>query len=299
MPLLLTDDSQEQTRRVYASLADLEYAASEVDFEPWHALQAWLAAQGETRVAVPFVRALADAMPVGATRLRRDFATLLSLVRAHATLYRAQRESDDRGRLVATIKGDYAPVRDLVSSVIAEAVDATVSEATRETVDAVREIIKDGAEYATPSSVALRLRIGRSASYDRIKRALASGHLTNLAGRNERTIKLGLGEALPGDAGFLPTAETVVRAMSGGNHGHRFRVTVPDGGSESECPGHPEDPTIVRVSRSAETVDESGAQCRRHGNPVRSWLGRDGLRRCFACDPPIFQGEIVAEGAAR
>ena len=247
---------------------------------------------------MPFVHALADAMPACATRLRRDFATLLSLVRAHTTLYRAQRELDDRGRLVATIEGDYAPVRELVSSVIAEAVDATVSAATRETVEAVRKVIEEGAEYATPSTVAPRLGIGRSASYDRIKRALASGHLTNLAGRNERTIRLALGEALPGEGGFLPAAKTIVRATSGGSHGHRFRGALLDRGIESERPAHPDDPAVVRVSRLGESVEDPAARCPRHGVGVRSWLGRDGLRRCFACDPPVFPGEVVAESVA-
>ncbi len=183
----LTDDSREQTRRVFASLASIEDHASLVDFEPWHALQTWLAAHPKTHVVVPFMDALASVMPDSATRLRRDFATLLSLVRAHAVLHRAQREQDDRGRLVATLEGDYAPVRELVSSAIAETVDATVSTATRETIEAIRQVIEEGAEHATASAVTARLEVGRSASYDRINRALASGYLTNLAGSNGAT----------------------------------------------------------------------------------------------------------------
>ena len=35
--------------------------------------------------------------------IRRDFMTLLNLIRAHAILHQATRERDDRGRVVATL----------------------------------------------------------------------------------------------------------------------------------------------------------------------------------------------------
>ena len=146
---------------------------------------------------VPFVEALAQSMPVGATRLRRDFGILLSLVRAHAIVYRAQRELNADGSLVATLDGDYAPVRELVSDLIAEGVDATVSTATRATVEAVRESVEKGETHATPGVVIARLELGRSAGYDRIKRALASGYLVNLAARGDRMMKLAVGAPLP------------------------------------------------------------------------------------------------------
>jgi hypothetical protein len=71
-------------------------------------------------------------MPAGATRLRRDFVSLVCLVRAHAILYQAQRERDQQGRIVATVEGDYEPVRALVAALIAEGVEASVPERTRE-----------------------------------------------------------------------------------------------------------------------------------------------------------------------
>jgi hypothetical protein len=94
---IVTDDSPEQTRRVYGVLADLEDERDPpVDLEAWHDLQEWLAGR-DARAVVPFIRALAELMPVSATRLRRDFASLVSLVRAHALLYQAQRERDELG----------------------------------------------------------------------------------------------------------------------------------------------------------------------------------------------------------
>jgi hypothetical protein len=77
-------------------------------------------------------------MPTGATRLRRDFVSLLSLVRAHAILYQAQRDREHHGRTVATVEGDYEPVRALTGDLIAEGVEASVPARTRETVEVVR-----------------------------------------------------------------------------------------------------------------------------------------------------------------
>ena len=69
-------------------------------------------------------------------RLRRDFGSVLALIRAHAVLHQASRERDADGRIIATLD-DYAVVRDLVADIIAEGVGATVSPAVRETVLAV------------------------------------------------------------------------------------------------------------------------------------------------------------------
>ncbi len=213
---IVTDDSTEQTRRVYGVLADLEDdTGSSVDFEAWHDLQEWIASRN-TRAVIPFISALAALMPVSATRLRRDFASLLSLVRAHALLYQAQRETDANGRIVATVEGDYAPVRDLVGDLIAEGVEASVSKTIRETVEAVRALQDEGSDAVSRKALAERLGVGKSATYDRIRRALLAGYLVNLAGRDERGMRLTIGAALPGaGADFLPSPEEIVRHMSG------------------------------------------------------------------------------------
>jgi hypothetical protein len=41
-------------------------------------------------------------MPTGATRLRRDFVSMLCLIRASALLHQVNRERDEHGRIVAT-----------------------------------------------------------------------------------------------------------------------------------------------------------------------------------------------------
>ena len=104
----LTDDTPEQTRRIFHALADLEDGADTlVDFEAWHQLQRWIAAHGENRVVIPYIKTLAELMPTSATRLRRDFISMLCLVRAHAILHQQTRRRDDAGRIIATVARQF------------------------------------------------------------------------------------------------------------------------------------------------------------------------------------------------
>jgi hypothetical protein len=248
-----TDDSREQTRRVYEAIAQLEDAEAAVDFQRWHELQAWLASFGETSVVIPYVTALAVTMPDDSTRLRRDFVTELSLVRAHAILHRAQREIDTRGRIVATI-ADYAAVRELVGEIIAQGVDAAVSTAVRDTVEAVSALEGMPKVAVTPSAVIARLEVGRSAGYDRIRRALASGYLINEAPAGHRGMKLVTGAALPGDSSYLPEPEDILRHMSGNATGHQSPAPSRPGVDPSGCPERPADTDDAAAEESSDPL---------------------------------------------
>ena len=65
----------------------------------------------------PFAPELAKLVPPVAVRLRRDFGTVLMLIRAHALLHQATRIKDNEGRMIATI-ADYAAVRELVAEIL-------------------------------------------------------------------------------------------------------------------------------------------------------------------------------------
>jgi hypothetical protein len=205
---LVTDDSPEQTRRVFATLAGLEDEDEcPVPFENWHELQEWIA-DGDNRVGIPYVTTLAKLMPDSAARLRRDFVSLLCLLRAHAILHQASRDRDERGRIVATL-GDYAAIRDLCSALVAEGADAGVPNAVRETVEATRNLLETGLEFAGPKTIADKLGIGLPATYDRLRRARHSGYVVDIASNQERRMKIILGAPLPDEPEFLPTVEAV------------------------------------------------------------------------------------------
>jgi hypothetical protein len=235
-----TDDSPEQTRRVYLVLAGLEDTDEDpVDYEQWHELQEWLADHGERRVLIPYVRALAHLFPDVAARLRRDYVSTLCLTGAHAILHQATRERDSHGRIVATI-GDYECVRELVGPLIAEGADAGVSPAIGETVETVKQLLQENRTgHVGMKAIVDALAVGRSAAYDRINRALLHGYLIDLSGKNERGKKIALGGALPGEDLFLPTGDDLVRATSDTPTGHVFRSTIDDTDDTSGRPGRP------------------------------------------------------------
>lgn len=139
------DDSQQATRAALEILAinrGLNMTPGEpVDFGPWQDFQRWLAA-GELRVVVDFAPELAKLMPPVTVRVRRDFVQVLAAIKVHALLHREQRSRLD-GQIVATIEQDYAAVRPLMASILAEAAETKISKGVRQTVAAVKKVLAD------------------------------------------------------------------------------------------------------------------------------------------------------------
>ena len=208
------DDTREHTKKVMRAIASNN--GQVVDMTGWHELQYWLA-DGERRVEVPFGLRLANLMPPVAVRLRRDFKSLLALVRAHALLHRAGRDVDEHGRIIATLD-DYATVRELVLGVISEGLNATVSAATRETVEAVAVIVGNGTQYASNARLEQALKIDRSAVYRRVSKAISQGYLINDEDRPRKPTKLKLGEPLPEDEAILPERACVAGLCTCAHH---------------------------------------------------------------------------------
>src|SRR5439155_6355143 len=133
-----------------------------------------------------------DLIPPVAVRLRRDFRAVLNLIRTHAILHQATRERDGDGRIVAT-PDDYHVVRDLVLDLVSEGVDASTGRTLRETVEAVKAVLKKNGA-ATVNDVAAHLKLDKSATSRRIKVALERGFLVNQEPGKGKSYKLCLGE---------------------------------------------------------------------------------------------------------
>jgi hypothetical protein len=165
-----------------------------------------------------------------------------------------------RGRIVATV-ADYAAVHALLDDLVAEAVDASVSAATRDTVEAVRDLLAEGnADHVVVKKIADRLAVGRSATYDRIRRALAAGFLVNAAKEGERGLKIALGAELPAGGEFLPSPAEVVRSRPDGAPGLANDITMRDSDELSGSPGRPAgvpDAAQSPAGRSAAMTDEA------------------------------------------
>jgi hypothetical protein len=195
---LAITDTPAQTRAVMLAQAD-EAEDDTVDYEPWHAYQRWLAS-GERRVVVPFARALVIEIPAMAVRLRRDFPTLLSLIKAHALLHRELRARDERGRIVANIT-DYAAVRELISDLFSEGIDAAVPETLRETVEAVQRLAKDEVSVA---ELAQTLDLDKSSVSRRVRVATSKGYLVNRETAKGKRARIAPGDPMPDDTEILP-----------------------------------------------------------------------------------------------
>jgi hypothetical protein len=210
---LPSDDSEAQTARVLLGECD-DGDRPEPDLTPWHDLQCWLA-QARHEVVIPFDKCIAAQIPAKAARLRRDWRSVRSLIRAHAMLHQLSRQTDDRGRIIATI-GDYAKVHDLVAEIVAEAAGATVPASVRETVEVVAD--RQQRAGAVPGSqfggvkvadIARTLDIERSAAQRRVQTARDRGYLVNLEDKRGRPGRFALGDQMPGQAAVLPAPDQV------------------------------------------------------------------------------------------
>jgi hypothetical protein len=195
---LAITDTPAQTRAVMLAQAD-EAEDDTVDYEPWHAYQRWLASD-ERRVVVPFARALVIEIPAMAVRLRRDFPTLLSLIKAHALLHRELRARDERGRIVANIT-DYAAVRELISDLFSEGIDAAVPKTLRETVEAVQRLAKD---EVSVTEIAQALDLDKSSVSRRVRVAISKGYLVNRETAKGKRARIAPGDPMPDDTEILP-----------------------------------------------------------------------------------------------
>jgi hypothetical protein len=180
------DDSEAQTRRVLDKVAQVVGIGdvAPVAHKPWQDFQRWLAV-GEKRVVVPFAAAISDLIPKVAVRLRRDFTQVLSAIMAHALLHRDRRDRDEARRIVADVDHDYAVVRELMNTILAEGTGVAINPAVAETIEAVANATaemseKDGASVA---GIAKLLKLDRSSAWRRLSAACSGGYVVNLEDR--------------------------------------------------------------------------------------------------------------------
>lgn len=197
---LTVSDTREQTAAVFRALANGGMQGT--DLSQWQALQTWLTTSN-CEVVIPYAAGLADMMPPVAVRLRRDFNTVPTLIRAHALLHRASRESDAEGRIVAEM-ADYAAVRELVAELIAEGAEVAIKKEIRETVRTVADLLAEGSEEVRQADIKRVLKLDKSVVSRRGAAAVDAGVLRNMEDRKGRPARLVLGNSLPEEIELLP-----------------------------------------------------------------------------------------------
>jgi hypothetical protein len=214
---LPSNDTKAQTRAVLVSSSGDDDGDREHDFSDWHAYQRWLSAANH-QVTIPFARCIAAQIPPVAVRLRRDWNGVRALIRAHALMHQLNRDTDSRGRIVATLN-DYKAVRSLVADLVAEAAGTTVPATVRETVDLVRALTLDIEGHPPPDpdgvrvgKVADMLKLERSAATRRLHSARDRGYLVNLEDKRGKPARYVLGDRLPEQVILLPKPDDVCTA---------------------------------------------------------------------------------------
>lgn len=195
-------DTPDQTRQILQALSQDPSERLEDDLTAWRALQTWLET-AESRVVVPYARRLAEQIPPVAIRLRRDFTTLLTLIKSHTILHQVTRDRDVAGRVIATL-ADYQAVRDLVLDLFDVAVQASVSPTVRETVAAVARLNGPSKQPVTLGAVAKALALDKGTVSRRVKVAVNEGYLQNLETKRNQPMKLVSGDPLPESLPLLP-----------------------------------------------------------------------------------------------
>ena len=206
------DDTPEQTRRVLKAIAASENRGGDGNGDDeigtFIELQEWLEVANH-EVWIPYAEALADKIPHVAPRFRRDFQRVLSLIKAHAILHQANRQVDERGRIIATLD-DYRVVRDLVEPILSQGLQLTASDTCgRRWRRSVKPI--SGSAGAEPGhllqQVAETLNLHKSVTSRRVDACLERGYLRNLNSKRGSAYQLVVGDPLPGEVQVLPGPE--------------------------------------------------------------------------------------------
>jgi hypothetical protein len=205
---LVVSDTAEQTREVLLARARCEDVKTP-DLGEWHALQEWLD-HGNHEVVIPYAQQLAELMPPIAVRLRRDFTMILTLIRAHAILHQATRETDEQGRIVATLE-DYGAIRELIAESVADGAGVIVPDSIRETVRGVESIIAEGDPHARLQHLASILKLDKSAVSRRVKVCINKGYLLNMQNYKGKQAQIVIGDPLPEEVEILPPPEKLDR----------------------------------------------------------------------------------------
>lgn len=225
---LCTDSGSDQTRRVLAKLSeDDDFVALPDDVAAkWHAFQEWLSLGPKEVLSAHILTEVHAELDPSHTRIRRDFKQLKQLTRLNALVNQRNRETDEQGRIVATID-DYAVARELVLDTMAKQQDAVIPERTRVLVMAVYELLEatPATGYVSEPEVKVSQRrlseltgIPKSAVDRAVADAIDRGFLVNEERVPKRPMRLTKGDvqmsAEDDVSHVLPTPEEIANRMA-------------------------------------------------------------------------------------
>jgi hypothetical protein len=219
------NDDPNQTKAILLRLAEESMGEMTPHRVPerFQAFQLWIQEVGIHKVVIPFAGVIAENTKCDAVRLRRDFKTVLTLIKSSVILYQKQRDIDEHGFIIAKIE-DYKIVYDLIHDLINQGSEKSVKPIVRETVEAVKKLLgtnkvfyhsvlseEYGSNNMCIDNTTLAKELGRdtSSTSRRVAEAIELGYLKNLNKIRGKRAKITLGEPLPVDEFVLPTPDLV------------------------------------------------------------------------------------------
>jgi len=195
-------DTHEQLRAALRTQAQREISVPADPDPALIAFQRYLQAKAPWDVQVPFAPCLAEeiAKSPAASRILRDFARLLSLIKTVAVLRHRQRKVSEQGQLIAQVE-DYATVWELTKDIYADSV-SDVTDKVRQLVIRVADLRGRGVRPISVTRLAEELQISKMAASRRIRAALRGGWLVNCESHKGQSFDLDLGEPLPTQEGL-------------------------------------------------------------------------------------------------
>jgi hypothetical protein len=197
-------DSKEQISAALETQAALETEDVRSPDNSLIAYQLYLQLKTPIKVIVPYAKGLATAMAqtASAPRILRDFARLLSLIKAVALIRHHRRHFDSEGRIVAELS-DYETVRELVNEMYIDSSSGAVN-TVRVLVEAVTNLdaSRSQDERITNSKLARSLELPVMTISRRAKKAIKQGWLVNREQRKYFPADYAPGEPMPATDGL-------------------------------------------------------------------------------------------------
>jgi hypothetical protein len=163
-----TDETGKQTSAIVKRRLSKKKHRGSLNYQRWIDFQQWLALDAPYQVDVPFSEAIGQAfdrwrpsfLENAPIRMRRDVNSFLTVIKASAVVYKAQRQKDEDGYIVATLD-DYQNAYDAFDAGLA-ATHGGADENVIAVVEAIEDIAGDSelSVKVTLRELAKRLRIG-------------------------------------------------------------------------------------------------------------------------------------------
>ena len=221
------DDSKEQTEAIFRRLADeTEY---QTDLSRWKSLQSWMEG-GERRVTIPFGSIIAENTIPSDVRLRRDFTTFMTLIKAHALLHQKNRQRAEDGKIIATID-DYSTVYELVAELIGEQVGKQIPKPVRDIIDAAAAVLTDKSDdFFSNKELVIATGLNKSTISRNVRKALKHGLVEYHETSKKKNLKFVIGTPLVDDNSVFPSPAQLREIIGafGQNHCNYATMTLKD-----------------------------------------------------------------------